>query len=643
MNHSTLSSGEKQKARSSREYFILLFTFTALSLVVLAFLHVHGTYVFPPGFDVLRRLFHSQYAFFGGAVLAAMLYVLHAPVVPRIVRRIILAFFYFCFVWVGVWVFVHRVFGIELSPGLLVVILVNQAPISEMGVTNTELAVTLFVAFALIAAMTAVTERFASRQTQSVRKRGALLFAGLFLFLHVPLRAYVVHYLNQNNYAVLAYDDTVPFSLRTERLLPGRRDGRLSLPSIASADRSTAYLNHLRAMPRLTVPRRRNILWINVESLRFDAIDEKTMPNLWKYRDQFQIALNAQHWSDANATHFAVFSMLTGLSGYQLPALFRAGLTDPFLALLQSNGYRLRFGKKAHIESADLLQLLPAGTVCVKIDTAVSRGDPLMVDSYLQDRRGANQQPRFDFLALDTPHWPYWFTKEDALFQPAPLLSSSSIFAQPHALLTENELDGVRNRYRNACYAADREIGRTLDDLKSHGGFADTIVILVGDHGEEFQERGQITHSSMLNDYQGRTVLWMHLPDMPPAPLAINVPTIHIDIVPTVLESLGFSEDVLYTQGRSLLGPIENRPMLSLCEQGGVALPQYRCLVSANYVSRWRWTATQYLFSGIQRRDGAMVEGKQWLEEVQADYRNSAEMYELPPDVSQPPRKFQTR
>lgn len=534
----------------------------------------------------------------------------------------------------------HRVFGIELIPALLVDIVISQAPISEMGVTATEFAITLVLAFAIIATLTVVTERIANRHPQTTRKRSALIFAGLFLVFHIPVRAYMVHYLNQNNYAILAYDDSVPFSLRTEKLFPGNQSDRISLPNLDSIERTRAYLDHLRAMPELTIPRRHNILWINVESLRFDAIAPATMPRLAEYRDQFQIALNAQHWSDANATHFAVFSMLTGLSGYQLPALFRAGLTDPFLVLLQKNGYRLRFGKKAHLESADLLALLPPGAICVQVDTKVDRGDPLMIDRYLQDRRSGDQTPRFDFLALDTPHWPYWFTEQDDLFEPAPSLSSSRVFAQPHALLSETELHGVFNRYRNACHAADREIGRVLDDLKSHGDFANTIVILVGDHGEEFQERDQITHSAMLNDYQARTVLWMHLPDLPAEPLPINVPTLHLDIVPTVLDALGFNEDVLYTQGQSLLGDVKDRPMLSLCEQGGVAVPQYRCLVSVDYVSRWRWTATQYLFSGIQRRDGAPVEGSQWFEEVHAGYRKSAEMYELPPDTAQPPRKF---
>jgi membrane-anchored protein YejM (alkaline phosphatase superfamily) len=258
-----------------------------------------------------------------------------------------------------------------------------------------------------------------------------------------------------------------------------------------------------------------------------------------------------------------------------------------------------------------------------------------MVDHYLEDRSHRGSPPSFDFLALDATHWPYFFPETDAVFQPISRLTSAN-----HILLSGQDLEPIRNNYRNACHFVDAQISRVMEDLNARGELANTIIVLLGDHGEEFDERGQMTHSAVFNDYQGRTVLWMHLPDLPPNELPINVPTVHLDVVPTILQSLGYTEDVLYTQGRSLLSPVENRPMLSLCEQGGVAVPLYRALVTANYVSRWRYAPAQYLFSGVQRRDGTPVKGEDWRHEAQALYDDSARMYEILPDTSQPPRKF---
>jgi membrane-anchored protein YejM (alkaline phosphatase superfamily) len=635
VDESLHGSVEKRPPAPGWTYFGFILAVSALLLLFLGFIHVRGAYTFPPGFSIFRRLFYVQYALFVGAVLAALLDLFQPDRVHWLGRRCAFAVFYFCFLWIVLWSLVHRTFGIELTPGFVIDIITNRAPISEMGVTSAELAVTLTASFALAVLLSLTTDLLTRRYDGSVRRRGWLIFMGLFVLVHVPVRAFFVYHLDHNDYATLAYDDCVPFSLRTERLLPWSRSDRTTLPNLASTSRTKQYLDYLRVNRPPPIPRRHNIVWFNIESLRFDAITAQTMPHLWAERDKFQIRLDRQHWSDANATHFAIFSMLTGLSGYHVPALRAANLSDPFLVLLRDNGYRLRVAKRAHIESADLFGLVPPETILAEIDMREDRGDRQMVDRYLEDRSHRGSPPSFDFLALDATHWPYFFPETDAVFQPISRLTSAN-----HILLSGQDLELIRNNYRNACHFVDAQISRVMEDLNARGELANTIIVLLGDHGEEFEERGQMTHTAVFNDYQGRTVLWMHLPDLPPNELPINVPTVHLDVVPTILQSLGYTEDVLYTQGRSLLSPVENRPMLSLCEQGGVAVPLYRALVTANYVSRWRYAPAQYLFSGVQRRDGTPVKGEDWRNEARALYDDSARMYEILPDTSQPPRKF---
>ena len=634
----TPSSAQVAKA-APYGWFVASYTFL-LAVVVLC-IHVHGTYIFVPLFDVVRHLFHLQYAIFAGALLSTVLYLLYRAPVPRLLRDILLIAVYFESLWLVFWVVVHRVFGIELGPAMIVHILMNHAPVTEMGVDPLEVVVALGVAAVVVLLLTLFTNRVASEQPHFVRKRSCILLVGLFLLIHIPVQTYFAHYVRRNNSAALAYEDCVPFPLDLECLLPGAHH-RVSLRNFESSALTSQYFEHFRRTAQPRIPHPQNILWINIESLRFDAITAETMPRLWAFRDEFQLQLNADHWSNANATHFAVFSMLTGLSGYQLPALVSSGVADPFLTMLRDNGYSVRIGKKAHLESADLLGLLPSGVAAAEIGTGLERGDPLMVDQYLWDRRTSRPNPRFDFLAFDTTHWPYHFAPEDAIFQPAPPINSSSLLTRGwmHFSRSESDLVPIRNRYRNACYAADQQIGRVLEDLQKRGALQNSIVIITGDHGEEFEERGQITHSAVLNDFQGRTVLWMHFPNRPSESISVNGPTMHLDIVPTILQALGFDRDVLYTQGRSLLSPLPDRPMLSLSEQGGVAVPEYRCLVSDNYVSRWRYSPSKYLFSGVQRRDGQVVTGKRWLREVRHAYRGTADMYELLPDVSRPPREF---
>src|ERR1043166_8351066 len=135
----------------------------------------------------------------------------------------------------------------------------------------------------------------------------------------------------------------------------------------------------------------------------------------------------------------------------------------------------------------------------------------------------------------------------------------------------------------------------------------------------------------------------MHLPDAGAGRVRLaEVPTTHLDVVPTILEAFGFEEDVLFTQGRSLLSALEDRPVLCLSDTG-FRVPLYRTLVTGTYISRWAQRPLQYLFAGVQRRDGGKVEGEEWLREARLLNSEAAAMFELLPDVSQPPRKFDGR
>src|SRR5207247_6777324 len=110
--------------------------------------------------------------------------------------------------------------------------------------------------------------------------------------------------------------------------------------------------------------------------------------------------------------------------------------------------------------------------------------------------------PSFDFIAFDATHWPYPFPPNHTIFRPAPPLSGSQVI-----LGFPEELDLVRNRYRNACHFVDEQIARVLDDLQERNELDSAIIVITGDHGEEFQERGQMTHAEELNDFQYRTPL----------------------------------------------------------------------------------------------------------------------------------------
>ena len=633
MNNNEASS---DRAWIKTLYIALILAVGYLFGASLEMVRVRGGFAFPTHFKLFRTLFYVQFGLFGGATLSFLLYLLPRVRLPTGLRALILGLFYFWCAWLCAWGLTQSAYGIELTGRTILELFTNPVAFGAMGLATREFVLITVATFIFMAGLTAGSLALASRTPTLKRRRIFVLCAGLFFAVHIPVRAYFVHHINRGSHVVLVYDDCMPFSLRSEYLLPGARAGRAALPNLEDEKRTKAYFDFIREMRMPAIPRPHHILWINVESLRFDAITERAMPRLFALRDQFQIRLDRNHWSGGNATQFGIYSMLTGLSGAHFGEGLRAKALAPFLRLLAENNYRLRVANGAYMQYGGLYRLLPSSTISAEFNARPrDEGDRRMVDLYLEDRGNpARQQPAFDFLPFDATHWPYFYPPTHERFQPAPLVSSSR-----HVLRSQPDLEAIRNRYNNACSFIDDQIARVLEELKTAGGFENTIVVIVGDHGEEFQERGQITHSAAINDYQGRTLLWIHIPQMPAAPVNSEALTVHMDIVPTLLQALGFTEDVLYTQGRSLLS-LESRSALSLCEQG-FTVPLYRALVTDTYISRWWRTPRHFLFSGVQRRDGSNVEGEDWLREAREVTPDAALMYEILPDTSQSPRKFQ--
>jgi membrane-anchored protein YejM (alkaline phosphatase superfamily) len=620
-------------------YGFLLVAITVLGTGFAALVRLRSGYAYPPLFDAFRALFFFEHGVFLAAVLAMLLYFLPKFRLPRVVQAIAYFAFYTWFLWILVWGLVHHAHKIELTFASVIDLLTHWQTIEEVGFTPREFSIILSVAVLIAAALTAATLPLVRRLGENGRRIWFISWLLAFLLVHIPVRAYAVYQINRNQPAVLAYDDCVALPLRSESLVPGLRSKRFAIANLESRERTASYFDTLKNLRMPKLPRRPNILWLNIESLRYDGIDPAFMPHLWAQRDQFQIQLDQDHWAGGNATQFGVVSMLTGMSGHHFASFQKFGVKAPFLTLLAKNNYRLRGGKVMYFSYGGLFKLLPRTMELPRLPRrSLYKEDVVTIDEYLKDRHNqTDTKPRFDFLPFDATHYPYGFPPQDDLFRPSTLLRSSQ-----HALRSGEDLELARNRYRNGCHFIDSQIGRVFDDLQSRGGFANTIIIVLGDHGEEFQERGQLTHSAVLNDFQGRTVLWMHFPDLPPGRIPVESPTVNLDIIPTLLSAVGFKVDVLYTQGFSLFEKRAKRNILALCEQG-FRVPLYRDLVTEKFISRWSYRPHQWLFSGVQRRDGAPVTDQSWLTEAQTRLDEAARMYEILPDTSQPPRRFNLR
>jgi membrane-anchored protein YejM (alkaline phosphatase superfamily) len=298
-----------------------------------------------------------------------------------------------------------------------------------------------------------------------------------------------------------------------------------------------------------------NILFIAVEGGRSDALDDKTMPNLSQLsRDSFRLT---KHFSSGNETRFGIFGLVYGIPGnYSLRAMEQR-ISPPWFDLLASRGYEFKIMSCTDLDFPGLrrtcfLKLAPA--ITDQWNSPHLDRDRLMTDNflnYLMDRasRPAPRHPFFGFVFFDASHQPYEHPPEDNIYEGA----KSGEINYLKLTVSPAGAQALKGSYLNSLHYIDRQIGRIVKTLQDRGEYERTIIVVVGDHGEEFGELGHCGHGSSLNRFQTQTFGVLHLPEA--APHVIDHVTSHVDFVPSVLTWMGITNAPGdYTTGEPIQG-----------------------------------------------------------------------------------------
>lgn len=298
------------------------------------------------------------------------------------------------------------------------------------------------------------------------------------------------------------------------------------------------------------LPRRLNVLIIVVESLRFDMLDEKTMPNLSRF-SRGAVRLR-NHYSGGNTSRFGGFSLLYGLYPTYWHQFLAERRGPVLLDHLADCGYAVKAFSSTSMQYPEFRQTAFSAfpdAVEDRMGPEKARDrDRVLVKRFREWLRELPADGAFYcFAFLDAPHAPYSFFEPEAVFTPY-----SEEISYARSDLREHRAE-IFNRYRNSINCADRSIGEILSALEEGGRGDKTIVIVTGDHGQEFWEAGYFGHNSAYTDYQVRVPLVIRVPGM--APAEISRRTSHLDVVPTVLNLLGSENPPeLYSNGKDIFG-----------------------------------------------------------------------------------------
>jgi uncharacterized protein len=291
-----------------------------------------------------------------------------------------------------------------------------------------------------------------------------------------------------------------------------------------------------------------NFLVIVVDSLRADMLTPEIMPETSRLGAKGLVFGN--HYSGGNCTRFGIFSLLYGLYGnYWFPMLGeRRG--PVLIEELKRQGYDLKIYASAKLSFPEFNKTCfvevprediydePAGRDGIERDADISA----KFISYLEKRRPG--RPYFSFLFYDASHGSYDALPGLEKFQPAEAIGQLAV--------NKGNVGRLFNRYKNSIHSDDLLVGRIMRALEKSGGLRDTVVIVTGDHGEAFLERGRYGHNQAYTPEELRVPLVFYMPGGRPG--RVDEPTSHLDVAPELLRLAGVKNPASdYSHGRPLL------------------------------------------------------------------------------------------
>ena len=300
-----------------------------------------------------------------------------------------------------------------------------------------------------------------------------------------------------------------------------------------------------------------NIIFLLLDTVRADHLsfygyERETSPVLDKFMLEnwnFRNTISAAPWTPAS-----VASIFTGLypsaHGFMPPRneanpKVRTGSlpksAETLAEILKANGYHTaaavtnpwlkpHFGMKQGFESYWYLN---------RRDASVLNKKALKVLSKIQERG----KPFFFYIHYMDPHNPY-----------TPVPPYDQMFAKPlQAAGYSEEMQRRMSLYDGEIRYLDDRLGEFFEELKRLSFWDDSVIFVVSDHGEQFEEHGDQGHGFNLHNEELHVLFTIRAPGRKGQ--VENIVSL-VDVFPTLLELAGIKppENI---DGRSLISQLD--------------------------------------------------------------------------------------
>jgi arylsulfatase A-like enzyme len=320
-----------------------------------------------------------------------------------------------------------------------------------------------------------------------------------------------------------------------------------------------------------------NILFISIDTLRKDRCSaygyhRDTTPNLRKLADNGSIFDSAYAPTPTTAPSHA--TMFTSL--YPITHQFKkngAKLSKDYTTLaeyLNASGYHTAavMGSFVLNSKFGFAQGFEFFDDKFEFSTATCRREEwggIQVDEGFDQRANITSQKAIDFLQKyrekDRPFFLFvhYFDPHSPYVPPEPF---NSKFAPQKNQPTP--LDKFSTQYDGEVAFVDYEIGNIIKTLEYLGRKDDTLIIVTSDHGEGLGQHDNLVHTVNIYEEAVRVPLIFHWPKHILRDRIINAPVELVDLMPTIFDLIGITDDKFSFQGQSLSNALCNGSKLDL-------------------------------------------------------------------------------
>ncbi len=424
-----------------------------------------------------------------------------------------------------------------------------------------------FIAVLAVALIVAVNY-YLFRKTEKIRFKSLkkLLIALLFFFLsgqvvHIWANYYQQQFIEQYTPYFPYYFPTTSHSLmkkwtkKAPYLIPapvesaqeqldlrtGQKDGLFVYPK-----KDLVFSDSLNNRP--------NILLIVLESWRSDMIKPEIMPHIDSLAQHVYRYNN--HYSSGNVTVSGLFGLMMGLH----PTYLSYAQADAYqhqsvlTKSLEQLGYDIKAYTSSNLDRFSLKAMLfghiKDNHYINYMGETADRNDRKVIDRLTEELSASASGPWFKFVFLTSSHHHYYYPKTYEKFTPVPANNEGFIF--------DKNIDATPflNDYKNALLYEDALVNEVLNRLKTTGQLKNTLIIITGDHAEEFNDNkaGYWGHGSNFTLYQTKVPLLIYDP-LSQTHKQISLQTNHIDIVAGILKQyLGCNNPIAdFSSGQNIM------------------------------------------------------------------------------------------